>query len=152
MTQRMAAMNFNLGMPLDRELVPVKAKRVVDPNAPKEWHLQRDCIAAIRARQKFDKNLAYMAPGAAQNNLTPAQRGFAKLMGWQSGLADIWLMKRGRYAPPTLALRIVELKLPGGKLSDEQEGWFNFLQSAGVTCDRCDNLDHFLKILESFMA
>lgn len=151
-TRRQYAQAFNLGAPLDAELKPIAPKRTHDPAAAKEWHLQRDCISAIRARQKYDKDLAFMAPGAAQNNLKPAQRGFAKLMGWQAGLADIWLMRRYPHGlqPASLKWAVVELKLPRKPLSDEQAAWFKWLESAGIPCYRIDELGAFLAVLDKF--
>jgi hypothetical protein len=156
-TQREGRISFNLQAPLDMEPLEVRAKRKVDPNAPKEWHLQRDCIAATRALARVNKSLRYMAPGATQTNLTPAQRGFATLMGWQRGLADIWLMRCMTDPAPSvlgnnwLKMHIIELKLPHGTLSDEQGEWFAWLRAAGVKCSRVDNLADYLTILHGFV-
>lgn len=162
LTRRESALAWNLNAPLDMELKPVPAKRVSNPDADKEWHLQRDCIAATRALMKVRKDLRFVVPGATQNNLMPAQRGFAKLMGWTAGWPDIWLMKSepdycevdGRWGgepAPRLLWHIVELKLPGKPLSDEQADWFAFLQSAGIPCSRVDTLADYIKILHGFV-
>lgn len=151
-TRRESAIAFNLGMPLDRELKPVAEKRVRD-NANRdttnsEWHLQAACIKECRAKQARDKTFNFMAPGAAQNKLTPEQRMYAKIQGYQAGILDIWLMRP--LPGPALKMAVVELKLPNKPLTDEQEAWFLFLGNCGVARDRVDNLKDFLNILDHF--
>ncbi len=151
-THKQAHIMSLLNQPHDQDVGPPPKPFVRGRTVEREWHLQRDCIAAIRGRQKYDKDLAYMAPGAAQNNLTPAQRGFAKLMGWQAGLADIWLMRRFPHGvlPAVVKWHIVELKVGNRPLSDEQSEWFKWLWSGGIPCDRVDNLPDFLRVLDNF--
>lgn len=150
LTRRESALSFLAGAPLDMETPPLPpARKKRDPHGEREWKLQAKCIKEIHIRQRLDKNLAYLAPGATQNNLKPAQRAFAKMQGWQAGLADIWLMRR---IPGALSLHIIELKLPGKHLSPEQREWFDWFAPISIPCSRVDNIVDFCKLLDAFCA
>lgn len=144
-TRREAALAFALGAPLDMDVV-IPAKKVRDPNAPREWRLQAECVKNIRQRQAYDKSLRFIAAGAAQSRLTEKQKGFAKMIGFGSGIPDIILM---RLKDGGIKFHWVELKLPGKGLSTPQKEWFEFLQAGGMKRDRVDNIKDFLRILDT---
>lgn len=145
LTKRESALSFLLGAPLDMD-VPIPEKKKRDPKAPREWRLQAECVKNIRERQKYDKSLRFIAAGAAQSRLTEKQKGFAKMIGFGSGIPDIILI---RLKDSALKFHWVELKLPGKGLSEPQKSWFEFLAAGGVPRDRIDNLKDFLKILDA---
>lgn len=148
-TRREAALAFNLGMPLDRELVPVKEKRKSDPNAPKEWrNVQAPCIKWLRDYQQYHKNLEFIAT-LTESKRDPARANVAKMMGLKRGPHDVLLFRA--YADRCRILW-VEFKLPGKDLSEEQKTWGAWFEGCGVSWRRCDNLRDFQRIVEGFMV
>ena len=146
LTKRQAAQLFNLSAPLDAELRAVPEKRARDPNAPVEWRIHASMVKCIRERQQYDKELRFLSP-QHEGQRDAKRANISKMLGLQRGLPDIWLLRRQSH---TLKIGVVEVKVPGGKLSPEQLDWFAWLQAAGVECHRCDNVQEFVRILDAF--
>ena len=145
LTRREAALAMLSQSPLDAEIT-IPEKRTRDPDAPREWRaLQAPAVKAIRELMPYHKQLRFMAAGAAQVKLNERQKGFAKLCGYERGIADIILL----WNVP-LRMHVVEFKLPGKPLSKEQKKWFAFWAIAGVPCSRVDNIRDFARLLDSF--
>lgn len=151
LTRRESALSMLAGAPLNHA-VTVPEKRTRSSSTNLEWPLQRDCVKACREKELLDRDFFFMAPGAAQNNLTPKQRAFAVMMGWRRGIADIWLFRRVN----GIKLGIVELKRPpdakngSAKLTPEQQQLFAWFMQARIACARVDNLREFCRILDAF--
>lgn len=125
------------------EDVIIPGKKAPDVHA--EWRLQAACTKLIRAAMKHDMDLRFIAPGA--EGLRDAKtRAIAQMMGrLERGVPDLWLLRRqgmGR-----LKIAVVEFKRPGGKLSPEQQHWFEWLPCES---HRCDNVEEFKRILGAF--
>lgn len=147
-TQREAAQAWNIGAPLDMPLKTVRAKRVVDPNAPREWRdVQAPCVKWLREYQRHQPNLEFVA------TLTEAKRdvaraAVAKMMGLKRGPHDLLLFRR---SVGQCKIMWVEFKLSGKDLSDEQEGWAKWMEVASVPWARVDNLKDFQRVVLGFM-
>lgn len=148
LTKRQVALGLLANAPLDVD-IEIPTKKIKDPAAPKEWRLQASCVKLIREYQATHKNLRFLAAGAAQSKLSEKQKGFAKMVGYQSGWPDIVLMK---LYPSMVVMNFhfIELKLPGKGLSDTQKDWRAFLEAAGLPYFRVDNFSDFATILERF--
>lgn len=144
LTRREFALSQLSNAPLDAQIV-VPEKRVSDLGAEREWHLHAAAIKEVRARQKLTRSLSYISAGSTQTNLTPQRRAFAKMLGWRSGILDLVLFWNRPFK-----MHWVEFKLPGGKLSPEQQAEFAYWAIAGAPCSRVDNLKDFLSILDKF--
>ncbi len=145
LTRREAALGWNANAPLGMER-PVPAKRVSNPDAPKEWKLlQAPAVKLVRERMKFTPHLGFIA-AMPEMLRTPQRANIAKMCGLQRGIPDLLLLRNDR----PLFIWAVEFKLPPEDLSDAQEGWFMWLRTGGVACHRCDNIADFARILEGF--
>lgn len=143
LTKREFALSQLSNAPIEMEIA-VPEKRV-QSDGPHEWQLQAMCVKALRERMALTRSLRFMAAGAAQVKMMPRQAGFAKMCGYESGIADLILI----WNRP-LRFHIVELKLEKGKLTESQLSWFAYWAIAGVPCSRVDNIRDFNKILDGF--
>lgn len=127
----------------------VPAKRTREPNLENEWHLQSKCIKEIRARQRYDKKLRFIAAGACQTMLEPKQKMWAHLQGYQRGIPDIILVRLSDYEA-MLNFHYVELKVGKNDLTDEQIEWRAFFVNGGQPFDTVYDIKAFTKILDAF--
>lgn len=130
---------------LDRDY-PKPARKKRKGLSP-EWKLQAQCVKAIKARQVYDKNLRFIA------NMPEGQRdakraGIAKMMGLQSGIADIILLKRWG-STPNLCFDWIEIKREDGKVSPAQKDWMLWFEGSVMHCHVVRDLATFIKILEA---
>ncbi len=148
-TRRQSITAWNLSAPLDAELRAVPAERKRDPNAAKEWKIQAAAVKAIHERMRYDKSLWYEV-NLIEGARTPQRANFARMMGMQRGPNDLTLYRQQYTHDVTIKTHRIEFKLPGNKLTPEQEAWFSFHRRGGVPCSRVDNLKDFLRILDAF--
>lgn len=148
-TRREAALIHNLSAPLGAD-VPVPPRRA-KATTEREWKLQAAAVKATRERMRYDKDLWYEV-NLIENARTPARAAMAKMMGMQRGPNDMTLYRRFPHGiqPSYMKVLRIEFKLPKGQLTAEQLDWFAFHSSAGIRCERVDNLGDFVKLLDGF--
>lgn len=146
LTRRESALAWNSQAPIGME-IPVPAKRVTDPNAPKEWRLQVACVKLCREYQAHRKDFRFIAP-MAEAQRDPKRAAIAKSMGLNAGVLDLHLyrLKKG-----VMLMLIVELKLPGKPLTPEQREWADFYRAGNIPAVRIDNLNDFTNALREFL-
>lgn len=142
-----------LQAPLSQDIGPAPKKRKAPaPDAPREWKIQAAAVKLIRERMRYDKALWYevnLIEGARE----PHRRALAAAMGMQRGPNDLTLyriMPHNATSRAYIKTHRIEFKLPGNKLTPEQEAWFGFHRAGNVQCDRVDNLQDFIRILDGF--
>lgn len=98
-------------------------------------------------RQKWPELalLHHIPNGGSRNEIEAAQM---KRQGVKSGVPDLHLpVPRGSYAS-----LYIELKRPGGKVSDNQEHWINALESAGNRVRVCYGWEDAVKCLKDYLS
>lgn len=146
LTRRELAAAWNSQAPEGMER-PVPEKRKAKAGQ-REWKLQVACVKLCREAERVNKHFAFIT-SQAENRRDPKRAGIAKAMGLQAGFPDLMLMRRQAGG---VALCLVELKLPGGKLRPEQEGWFEWFKPTGTPCHLVTTVEQFAAVLGEFLG
>lgn len=146
LTRRELAAAWNSQAPEGMER-PVPEKRKAKAGQ-REWKLQVACVKLAREYQRVNKDFRFLAP-MAEAQRDPKRAGIAKAMGLQAGAPDIWLLRR---VPGQIRVCLVELKLPGGKLRPEQEGWFEWVAPSGTPRYLVTSIEQFAAVLGEFLG
>src|SRR6185312_11840898 len=103
-----------------------------------EAQIQRAVIQHLRLRPAADVFAFHVPNGGARR---PIEAAILKGLGVTAGVPDVIAIKGGR-------AHCLELKAPGGRLTDAQKTVHDALRAAGASVAVADNIDTALRQLE----
>jgi len=109
----------------------------------KEADLQKSCVKWFR--HQYPNILLHHSPNEGKRS--PQYMNWLKTLGTLPGCPDILIFEaRGKWHG--LA---IEMKAPGGKLTDNQEWFIQKLQAAGWQCHECRGIEEFMSIVIKYL-
>jgi hypothetical protein len=116
------------------EVVVMRAKR-----KHPEADLQRACVQWFRLQYKRPWRCFHIPNGEKRDARTAA---ILKAMGVEAGVADLCVII------PGLGIAFVELKAPGGRLTQAQKDFQDDCRKAGIIHETASDLEKFMMLVE----
>lgn len=123
----------------------VKKKQVIIKRSYPERALQLALMLWFRKR--YPEFRRYLVHFAAERKISPMAGAMLKALGMRSGVSDLIL-----FVPRNgLGALMIELKKPGGKLTDLQTEWMMDMLEIGYAATWTDNLEKAKQIIEDYL-
>lgn len=109
-----------------------------------ESDLQKNCVKWFRFA--YPQFIIFSIPNGGSRNVIEAVR--LKDEGVLAGVSDLFIPKPTR----TFGGLFIEMKAPGGKVSEAQKSFMIKMLSLGYECKVCHSFDEFREAVDNYLA